>query len=78
MDQHGIVCWVAIVEWRSARAGFTGSVDAGHIQELGMYRDEVTRAVNPQLRELAQLRVVKLQEAVAKAEAPKQQPKRDW
>jgi hypothetical protein len=57
---------------------FKQTVDAGHIQELGMYREEVTRAVNPQLRELAQLRVVKLQEAVAKAEAPKQQPKRDW
>ena len=57
---------------------FTQTVDAGHIQELGMYRDEVSSAVNPQLRALVQGRVVKLQEAVAKAEAPKSQPKHDW
>ena len=43
-----------------------------------MYRQEVSSAVNPKLRELAQGRVVKLQEAVAKAGAPKEQPKRDW
>ena len=35
-------------------------------------------AVNPQLRALAQGRVVKLQEAVAKADAPKQQARGDW
>lgn len=57
---------------------FTQTVDAGHIQELGMYRDEVSRAVNPQLRALVQGRVVKLQEAVAKAEATKPQSKSDW
>ena len=57
---------------------FKQTADAGHVKELAMYRDEVERAVNPQLRELAQRRVVKLQETVAQAETPKRKPKHDW
>jgi len=57
---------------------FKQVVDAGHVQELAMYRDEVSRAKSPALRELAQGRVVKLQETVAQAEARKGEPKHDW
>jgi putative membrane protein len=59
-------------------SSFKQVVDAGHVQELAMYRDEVDRAASPTLRELAQRRVVKLQETVAQADAPKTTPKHDW
>jgi putative membrane protein len=77
-DQRATLDRVASQSGRAFDTVFKQTVDAGHIQELVMYREEVSSAVNPQLRELAQLRVVKLQEAVAEAEAPKQQPKHDW
>jgi putative membrane protein len=77
-DQRATLARVASQSGRAFDTVFKQTVDAGHIQELAMYREEVSSAVNPQLRELAQLRVVKLQEAVAEAEAPKQQPKHDW
>ena len=44
---------------------FKQTVDAGHVRELEMYREEASSAVNPQLRELAKIRTVKLHEAVA-------------
>jgi pheromone shutdown protein TraB len=57
---------------------FTEVVGAGHVNELAMYRAEQSRATNPKLRELAQVRVAKLQETVAQAEAPKAKRKHDW
>jgi len=78
-DQRATLDRVASQSGPAFDTVFKQTVDAGHIQELGMYRDEVSSAVNPQLRDLAQRRVVKLQETVAEAEkAPKQQPKHDW
>jgi putative membrane protein len=76
----------AIVERVAAQSGsafdalFKQTVDAGHVKELAMYRDEVGRASSPKLRELATQRVTKLQETVAQADAAKAKtpPKQDW
>jgi putative membrane protein len=57
---------------------FKQTVDAGHVKELSMYRDEVSRATNPKLRELAERRVTKLQETVAQADARNKEMKHDW
>jgi putative membrane protein len=60
---------------------FKEVVDAGHVKELAMYRDEVGRAKSAALRELAQRRVAKLEETVAQAKAqakPKAEPSQDW
>lgn len=49
-------------------AAFKQTVDAGHVRELAMYREEVGRAVDPRLRAFAEQRVVALQQAVVGAE----------
>lgn len=49
---------------------FKQAVDAGHVQELAMYRDEGSRASSPQLRALAQERVAALEQTARKASAP--------
>lgn len=77
-DQRATLDRVASQSGGAFDTVFKQTVDAGHVQELEMYREEVSSAANPELRELAKLRVVKLREAVAKAEAPKAQPKADW
>jgi putative membrane protein len=46
---------------------FKQTVDDGHVSELAMYRDEVSRATNPQLRRLAEDRVTALQKSMAAA-----------
>ncbi|MCU1278012.1 MAG: outer membrane protein [bacterium] len=77
-DQRAIYDRVASQSGTAFDAIFKQTVDAGHVKELAMYRDEVSRAANPQLRVLAEGRVAKLQETVAQAEAPKKQHKHDW
>jgi putative membrane protein len=52
-------------------AAFKQTVDAGHVKELAMYRDEVSRAANPKLRALAERRVKALQQAMGGAEQSK-------
>lgn len=47
---------------------FEQTVDAGHVTELAMYRDEVGRAANPRLGAFVEQRVAALQQAVAAAE----------
>ena len=62
-------------------ATFKDVVDAGHVKELAMYRDEVARAKSTALRELVQKRVAKLEETVAQAKTPakpKSEPTQDW
>lgn len=54
---------------RSFDASFKKTVDAGHVDELAMYRAEVDRASDPALRALAQDRVTALERAVAEARA---------
>jgi hypothetical protein len=45
---------------------FKQTVDAGHVKELALYRDEVGRANDPQLRALAETRVETLEKALGK------------
>ena len=77
-DQQATFDRVAAQSGSAFDGVFKQTVDAGHVKELAMYRDEVGRATNPQLRELADRRVTKLQETVAKADPPKAKKKRDW
>jgi putative membrane protein len=46
-------------------AAFKQTVDAGHVNELAMYRDEVSRAASPKLRTLAKQRVAALEQSMA-------------
>jgi putative membrane protein len=50
---------------------FKQVVDDGHVKELAMYQDQVSRAANPQLRALAEDRVAALQKGMASANQPK-------
>ena len=77
-EQQAIYDRVASQSGSEFDTTFKQTVDAGHVKELAMYRDEVSRATSPRLRTLAQGRVVKLQETVAQTEAPKKKVKNDW
>ena len=77
-DQRATYDRVASQSGTAFDAAFKQTVDAGHVKELAMYREEVSRAASPQLRALAEGRVVKLEETVAKADAPKKTVKHDW
>ena len=79
-DQRAIYDRVAAQSGSALDSMFKEVVDAGHVKELAMYRDEVSRAKSSALRELAQHRVTKLEETVAQAKAAKSkaEPKQDW
>ncbi len=81
-DEREIYDRVAKQSGSAFDAVFKEVVDAGHVQELAMYRVEVSRAKSPALRDLAQRRVAKLEETVAGAKAPAPKPKaapqQDW
>jgi putative membrane protein len=79
-DQHTTYDRVASQSGSAFDSVFKDVVDAGHVMELAMYRDEVPRAKTAALRELAQARVAKLQETVAQAQAKKAKPEpaHDW
>ena len=81
-DQRATYDRVASRSGSALDTAFKEVVDAGHVKELAMYRDEVSRAKSPALRELAQRRVAKLEETVAQAKAPapkpRTEPKQDW
>jgi putative membrane protein len=81
-DQRATYDRVASQSGSALDTVFKEVVDAGHVKELAMYRDEVSRAKSPALRELAQRRVAKLEETVAQAKAPapkpKSEPTQDW
>ena len=58
---------------------FKETVDAGHVRELAMYREEASHTVDPGLRDLAQRRVATLEQTVAQtSQVPKAKPKNDW
>jgi putative membrane protein len=81
-DQRATYDRVASQSGSALDSMFKEVVDAGHVEELAMYRDEVGRAKSSALRALAQRRVTKLEETVAQAKAPaaepKAEPKQDW
>lgn len=78
--QQTRVVHLASLSGKDFDKSFKDTVDVGHVEELAMYRDEASHAVDPRLRALAQDRVATLQKTVAKAgqamaAAPKKQ---DW
>jgi putative membrane protein len=77
-EQRAIYDRLASQSGTAFDTSFKQAVDAGHVKELAMYRNEVSRAANPQLRALAERRVAKLQETVGQAEAPKKKHKNEW
>jgi putative membrane protein len=79
-DQRAIYKRVTSQSGAAFDAVFKEVVDAGHVNELAMYQDEVSRAKSPALRELVEHRAAKLKETVAQAEAKKSKsaPKQDW
>ena len=83
-EQRAVYDRVASRSGSELDAVFKEVVDAGHIKELAMYEEEVSRAKSPALRELVQGRVAKLRETIAQAQAPKakpepkQEPKQEW
>jgi putative membrane protein len=79
-EQQRTVVRLASLSGSDFDQSFKDVVDAGHVEELAMYRDETGRAADPRLRALAQARVLTLQQTVAKASqamnaAPKNE---DW
>jgi putative membrane protein len=81
-EQRATFARVASQSGSAFDAAFKETVDAGHVKELAMYRDEVSRTANPALRAFAEDRVNKLQASVAQAEAAKMKTKakskQDW
>jgi predicted outer membrane protein len=68
--QRAILMRVAAQTGADFDAVFKRTVDEGHVQELAMYRAELSRARDPRLRTLVQDRVTKLQATVAQSEKP--------
>lgn len=64
-DQRAAFDRVAAQPASGFDAEFRRTVDDGHVAELAMYRDEVGRAVSPDLRALAERRVAALEQAMA-------------
>jgi putative membrane protein len=64
-DQRAAFDRVAAQPASGFDAEFRRTVDAGHVQELAMYRDELSRASSPALRALAERRVAALEKALA-------------
>jgi putative membrane protein len=78
-DQRNTYVRLESLSGRNFDESFKQTVDAGHVDELAMYRDEVSRAVDPQLAALAQRRVATLEQTVAQANpATQAKHKNDW
>jgi putative membrane protein len=78
-DQRSTVVRLASLSGGAFDKAFKETVDAGHVQELAMYRGEASHTVDPGLRDLAQRRVATLEQTVAQAgQAAKAKPKNDW
>jgi putative membrane protein len=79
-DQQKTVARMAVVSDSEFDKSFKNTVGAGHVDELAMYREEVTHAVDPRLRALATGRVTALEQSIASANqaASVPSPKRGW
>jgi putative membrane protein len=78
-DQRSKAARLATLSGSDFDKAFKETVDAGHVQELAMYRGEANHAIDPGLRALAQRRVTTLEQTVAQAsQATKAKPKNDW
>jgi len=77
-EQQSTVAHLASLSGSAFDASFKQTVDAGHVQELAMYRDEVSHAVDPELRALAERRVSTLEQTVTKPDPKSAEPKDEW
>jgi putative membrane protein len=78
-EQQSTVDRLASLSGSAFDKSFKETIDAGHVRELAMYRDEASHTVDPGLRDLAQRRVATLEQTVAQAsQVPKAKPKNDW
>ena len=78
-DQQKTVARLAAVSGSEFDRSFKNTVNAGHVDELAMYREETSRAADPRLRALATGRVTALEQSLAsasQASAPPQE--RGW
>ncbi len=70
-DEQGTLARMESLSGPEFDSAFKQTVDDGYVKELAMYRDEVSRAANLQLRVLAEQRVAALQKSMVGAEQPK-------
>jgi putative membrane protein len=79
-DQQRTYVRLASLSGTDFDKSFKETVNAGHVQELAMYREEVGHAVDPRLVALAQGRVATLEKSMANAvQAMNVAPKKhDW
>ena len=68
-DQQSTLVRLASLSGDAFDQFFKDVVEMGHVQELTMYRDEISHAADPRLRALVRGRVATLQQTVAKANA---------
>jgi putative membrane protein len=79
-DQQETVARLAAVSGAEFDRSFKDAVGAGHVDELAMYREEVSHAADPRLRALATGRVTALEQSLASASQASSvpPPKRGW
>ncbi len=79
VDQQKTVARLAAVSDSEFDRSFKNTVGAGHVDELAMYREEMSRAADPRLRALATGRVTALEQSLASASQASVPPqKRGW
>jgi putative membrane protein len=78
-DQQKTVARLAAVSASEFDRSFKDTVGAGHVDELAMYREELSHAADPRLRALATGRVTALEQSLASASPASAPPqKRGW
>lgn len=76
-DQQKAIARLATVSEYEFDTVFKNTVSAGHVEELAMYREEVSHAADPRLGVLAKGRVTALEQSMASASpAPSVPPER--
>jgi putative membrane protein len=65
VDQQRTIARLAAVSEYEFDRSFKNTVGAGHVEELAMYREEVSHAGDPRLRALAKGRVTALEQSMA-------------
>jgi putative membrane protein len=79
-EQQKTIARLAAVSEHEFDRAFKNTVTAGHVEELAMYRDEVSHAADPRLGALAKGRVAALEQSMASVSpAPSVPPaRRGW
>jgi putative membrane protein len=79
-DQRKAIARLAAVSEYEFDRAFKNTVSAGHVEELAMYREEVSHAADPRLGALATGRVAALEQSMASVSPPRSVPpvRRGW